>query len=208
MNIQSKIIPLTVPSETQKLRGKISAPVLETPSSFILFLGALRRYKGLQTLIDAARISNRMFIIAGVGEEEIRLKSSVSSHGLKNVIFLGSVSESEKHYLLNKCHFLCLPSDRKSEAFGVVLLEAFSAGKCVLTSNLNTGMAFVNKHGQTGRVFKAGDAEHMNKQIEYLYNNPADYERYCINASKASNTKFSPQVLDSYLQIYNSLASN
>ena len=116
------------------------------------------------------------------------------------------MSEADKYYLLKKCHFLCLPSDRKSEAFGVILLEAFSVGKCVLTSDLNTGVAFVNTHNHTGRVFKQGNPEDMNKQIEYLYENPLDYARYCKNALNASTTKFSPANMDTYIKIYQLLS--
>lgn len=202
MNLSREVIPLTVNQLDTQINMEASEVVNALDDGFVLFLGALRRYKGLKTLIEAARSSSRQFVIAGSGEEELLLKALVCSYDLDNVVFLGSVSEVDKYCLLRKCRFLCLPSDRKSEAFGVVLLEAFSAGKCVVTSNLNTGMALVNKHDQTGRVFTIGDYEHLNEQIEFLYNDQSAYERYCANALAASCLDFSPETLSKYVRLY------
>ncbi len=206
MDITREIIPLTVSSEKQSTKSLPSERVRQLSGGFILFVGNLRRYKGLKTLLEAARYSSRTFVVAGTGEDEKLLKFLSYTYKLENVIFLGEVTEADKYDLLKKCHFLCLPSDRKSEAFGVILLEAFSVGKCVLTSDLNTGVAFVNTHDDTGRVFKQGNYEDMNKQIEYLYENPLDYARYCKNALNASITKFSPANMDTYVKIYRSLS--
>ena len=127
-----------------------------------------RRYKGLNTLLDAAKISDRNFVIAGAGEEKDKLMTRCKREKISNVTFFGLVTEEEK-LALKSCKFLILPSDRISEAFGVVILEAFINKKCVITSDLKTGVTFVNRDGYSGLVFKSGDHEDLNSKIETLF---------------------------------------
>ena len=208
-NINRTVIPLTINSHQTELKYEhISSRIKKLENGYILFLGALRRYKGLKTLIEAAKLSNKNFIVAGSGEEEEKLIKLKKKLNLKNVIFLGQINNFEKHFLLNNCKALVLPSDQISEAFGVVLLEAFVHGKCVITSDLKTGMAYVNQHNITGRVFKKGNPTDLMVQIDFLYNNPLMYEIYCSNAKKIVNSKFSNLQLEKYHTVYSEIILN
>ena len=47
-----------------------------------------------------------------------------------------------------------LPSIFKSEAFGIVLLEAMANGIPLISTELGTGTSYVNSDGETGYVVK------------------------------------------------------
>ena len=98
------IVPLTI----REKNGKDNSDTLNNhrfnlqPKHFILFLGMARRYKGLNTLLDAAKISDRNFVIAGAGEEKDKLMTRCKREKISNVTFLGLVTEEEKNWLLKK----------------------------------------------------------------------------------------------------------
>lgn len=117
-----------------------------------LSLGVLRYYKGLHTLIEAAADLDADFVIAGSGPEMERLQELKARLGASNVIFAGQVSESEKRVLLTQCRALVLASHLRSEAFGMVLVEASMYGKPMVSCEIGTGTSFVNEDGVTGYV--------------------------------------------------------
>lgn len=119
-------------------------------SPFVLALGALRYYKGLHTLIQAANQIQGKIVIAGDGPEGSRLHSQAKELGATNVIFAGRVDESEKHDLLRNCRAFVFPSHLRSEAFGMVLLEAAMHGKPLVCCDIGSGMSYVNQDGVSG----------------------------------------------------------
>ena len=119
---------------------------------FVLALGVLRYYKGLHTLIEAASKINGTVVIAGSGPKEPALKSQATRLAAENIVFAGQVSETEKVSLLRQCRALVLPSHVRSEAFGMVLVEAAMFSKPMVCCEVGSGTSFVNKHGETGFV--------------------------------------------------------
>ncbi len=65
-----------------------------------------------------------------------------------------------------------LPSITNAEMFGVVQLEAMACRKPVISTNLPTGVSWVNQHGKTGYVVSPGNAEELAQCIQHLINNP------------------------------------
>jgi rhamnosyl/mannosyltransferase len=65
---------------------------------------------------------------------------------------------------------LVLPSHLRSEAFGMVLVEAAMIGKPMISCEINTGTSFVNADGETGFVVEPGSpralAEAMSRLLE------------------------------------------
>ena len=122
----------------------------------LLSIGRLAYYKGFETLIDSlADMPNTELLIAGDGELrgalQDRLDRQINAGGLGRVRLLGQVSEAEKHALLASCDVLCLASRERTEAFGMVLLEAMAHGKPCLVSNLaGSGMGWVVAQGGAG----------------------------------------------------------
>jgi rhamnosyl/mannosyltransferase len=119
---------------------------------YLLFLGVLRYYKGVHSLIQAAQSISKPIIIAGDGLEAANLRALAKFYQLNNVIFLGEVTEEQKHQLLRNCLALVLPSHLRSEAFGMVLIEAAMHAKPMVCCEIGSGTSYVNLHGVTGLV--------------------------------------------------------
>ncbi len=85
-------------------------------------------YKGLHTLLRAAADVGARVVIAGSGPEGGALREQAQRLGLSGVVFAGQVTDEEKVALLKSCRALVLPSHLRSEAFGMVLVEASMFG--------------------------------------------------------------------------------
>lgn len=139
---------------------------------FMLFVGVLRYYKGLDYLIRAAVDQPYKVVIAGKGPEFERLNTLANDVGANNVIFAGYVSDSEKVALLQLCRGLVFPSHLRSEAFGVTLLEGMMYRKPLISCEIGTGTSYVNKDGETGFVVNAGDVTSLQQAMFHLWEQP------------------------------------
>lgn len=150
-----RVIPLGIDEKSYSSAGderifdRIGLP---PKKPYFLFVGVLRYYKGVQFLLQAAADVNAMVVIVGSGPEEPGLWVLAENLGLKNVIFAGRVTDAEKVALLKSCLALVLPSHLRSEAFGMVLVEAAMFGHPMISCEVGTGTTFVNAHGETGLV--------------------------------------------------------
>ncbi len=125
---------------------------LQGDTPYFLFLGVLRYYKGLHTLVVAAQRVNAKVVIAGSGPEGDALQAQAKDLDVTNVAFAGQVTDAEKVALLQHCLALVLPSHLRSEAYGMVLVEAAMSGKPMVSCEIGTGTSFVNADGETGFV--------------------------------------------------------
>lgn len=119
---------------------------------YILFLGVLRYYKGVHTLINAAKNCDAKIVIAGSGSMLVDLRKQVLELRLTNISFAGQVTQAEKVALLKNCRAFVLPSHLRSEAFGMVLVEASMFGKPMISCEIDTGTSYVNLNEVTGLV--------------------------------------------------------
>ncbi len=169
------IIPLGLSPESYTPPGQQAlAEVLQRyGNGFFLFVGVLRYYKGLSTLLDAAAQCQLPVVIAGHGPEESRLKAQAAALGLTNVHFTGFVSDDEKQALFEQCLGVVFPSCVRSEAFGVTLLEGQLHAKPLISCDIGTGTTFVNQAGITGLVIPPNDAGALARAMKSLAENPA-----------------------------------
>jgi rhamnosyl/mannosyltransferase len=139
---------------------------------FLLFVGALRYYKGLPFLLEAARETGLPVVLAGSGDDAM-----VAQAALPNVTSLGQVDEADKLALLSLCTAFVFPSHLRSEAFGVALLEAARAGKPMISCEIGTGTSYVNKDRETGIVVPPADAPALAAAMRTLWSDQALCER-------------------------------
>lgn len=172
------------------------------PPHFFLFLGALRYYKGLPFLIEAAGKSGLPVVIAGAGS----LTSEQMSALPANVVLVGKVSDEDKAALLELCYGFVFPSHLRSEAFGVALLEAAFAGKPLISCEIGTGTSFVNLHESTGLVIPPADSEALAAAMKSLWLNPGRSREYGIAARKRAHEVFhADQMASAYAELYRKL---
>lgn len=110
----------------------------------ILYIGRLERRKGAKYLLQAFRVLAQTnpdvkLIIAGDGPDREKLELLAEDLKLKNISFLGYVSEDLKLELLAEADLFCSPAI-SGESFGIVLLEAMATGTVAVAGN-NSGYA-------------------------------------------------------------------
>ena len=139
---------------------------------YFLFVGVLRYYKGLNFLLDAAASVPVKIVIAGSGPESELLRERARQKNLQNVIFAGQVTDAEKVSLIQNCLGLILPSHLRSEAYGMVLVEAAMFGKPMITCEIGTGTSYVNAHEVTGLVVAPGNPDQLANAMRFFLDNP------------------------------------
>ena len=140
----------------------------------VIAVGRLAHYKGLDVLIKAiAESTNAELDIVGQGDEAQGLRRLTMTLGLESrVRFHGALSDAARDALLLASDCLCLPSTDRTESFGIVLLEAMSAGKaCVVTDVPGSGMTSVVQAGGTGLIVPPGDSNALASALEKLATN-------------------------------------
>ncbi|WP_218572340.1 glycosyltransferase [Pseudomonas sp. SCB32] len=170
---------------------------------FFLFVGVLRYYKGLHYLLEAMKFAPWPLLIAGAGPMERELKQIAVENDLRNVHFLGQVSEQEKIDLMWASYGVIFPSHLRSEAFGIGLLEGAMLGKPLICSEIGTGTSFINQHEETGIVVPPADAAALRQAMQALWDNPALAERYGLAARARFLGTFTAQGMgEAYADLY------
>lgn len=147
----------------------------DTDKFKVLAIGRLTYYKGHESLIRAvSTLENVKALIVGEGERHNDLNDLVNSHGARaKVALAGGLPPPELHALLATCDCLCLPSLERTEAFGLVLLEAMRFGKPVVASDIpGSGVGFVVQNGVTGCLVPAGDSTGLAQALSRLATDP------------------------------------
>jgi len=173
---------------------------------FFLFVGVLRYYKALHNLVEAAAINHLPVVIAGDGPERKALEAMAEQYGAKNIQFAGYVSNDTKQALYACAKAVVFPSNARSEAFGVTLLEGQLNRKPLISCEIGTGTSFVNQHGKTGVVIPPNDPHALADAMNQLQHNPKQVEAMGEAARNRLNTVFSGQKIgEAYYKLYQKL---
>lgn len=201
-----RVIPLGIVEESfsrEEDNGVFKRLGIDRNEPYFLFIGVLRYYKGLHTLIQAARHVGVKIVIAGSGPEEDKLKQLAEQEGAKNIIFAGQITDSEKVALLQSCLALVLPSHFRSEAFGMVLVEAAMFGKPQISCEIGTGTSFVNAHEETGIVLPPEAPDDMAQAMNQLLHETSAAEAMGLAARARYERLFSGDALGkAYADLY------
>jgi rhamnosyl/mannosyltransferase len=142
-------------------------------SPIILFVGKLRYYKGLQYLLEAMSNISAKLIVIGNGPMEKEWRNFASMLNMHDkVFFLGEIGGDQLSAYYQAADIFVLPACERSEAFGLVQVEAMASGLPVISTELGTGTSFVNKNDVTGLVVRPKDPNLLRDGILYLINNP------------------------------------
>jgi O-antigen biosynthesis rhamnosyltransferase len=173
---------------------------------FFLFVGVLRYYKGLFVLLEAAKHVNMLIVIAGNGPQEEALKNKAHELQLKNILFVGEVSEQDKYDLIKLCYAFVFPSNIRTEAFGISLLEAAMHGKAMISCEIGAGMSYINIHNETGLNIPPDNVDALVHAMLTLQNNPELTKLFGQAAQKRAQNLFTvEQMCHKYYQLYSTL---
>jgi glycosyltransferase involved in cell wall biosynthesis len=177
----------------------------------VLFVGRLIYYKGVSYLIEAmarTRHSDAALLIVGGGPLEPQLRALSTERGISDrVVFLGSVSDKDLVNFFHACDLFVLPSVANTEAFGIVQLEAMACGKPVISTDLSTGVPFVNLHEKTGIIVPPANPEALAGAIDKLLGDTQLSTAYGEAGRKRVQSEFTTDVMvRRVLEVYRELA--
>ncbi len=125
-----EMVPLGSPSA---LEGYFDATLPRGDGRLsLLYIGRLTPLKGVRYLLEAMPPSSKLVVI-GKDEGELKICRRIAAERSLDVDFRGVVSEEEKEKAYAECDVLVLPT--LSENFGLVVAEALSHGKRVITTD-------------------------------------------------------------------------
>jgi glycosyltransferase involved in cell wall biosynthesis len=137
------------------------------------FIGSFYGYEGLGTLVDALpamlqRLPDVRVLLVGGGPEEENLKRHVAAAGLNDkVVFAGRVPHDQVEDYYNLVELFVYPRVRTRVTELVTPLkplEAMAQGRAVVVSDVGGHRELV-RDGETGRMFRAGDASSLAETV-------------------------------------------
>ena len=173
----------------------------------IFTVGRLVGYKGHKYLIDSARYlpDDHVILIGGDGPLQDEMKRQIAEEHLEGrVVLLGRLSDRELEDYYGACDVFCLSSIWKTEAFGMVQIEAMSCGKPVVATEIpGSGVAWVNKHGYSGVNVQPEDSLALANAIKHILADESRYNAYSENARTRYEEHFTkPLFLKKCEEIY------
>ena len=145
------------------------------PPAF-LYVGRLRRYKGVDVALRALELARRVrndltLDIAGTGEDRGRLEQLARSLGITAAVrFHGFVSEEQKIAMLRTTWANLFPSPK--EGWGITVMEAAACGTPSLASD-SPGLRDSVIDGVTGYLAPHGDAATLARRMLEFANDPS-----------------------------------
>jgi len=171
----------------------------------VLGVGRLVYYKGFEVLLDAMAGLDATLVIAGEGDRRAALEARARALGMADrVSLVGELDDLRP--LFAACDVFVLPSTHRSEAFGIVQLEAMAFGKPVVSTRLGTGVDWVNANELTGLTVPPGDAGSLRDAIARLLGSPALRARLGANGRRRVEQEYTTaRAAESVLAVYHEL---
>ena len=176
----------------------------------ILFVGRLEKRKGFKYLLQAfAQVKKsvpqaRLMVVGAYDKEDKEpFVLYARENRLRDVRFIGQVSEDDLPRYYRTCHVFCAPSTG-FESFGIILLEAMAAGRPIVASNID-GYRGVVDDGMEGLLVQPEDERRLAEALIHLLKDPALRERMGRQGQATATDyawhKVAQQVLDYYREL-------
>lgn len=137
----------------------------------VLAVGRLVYYKGLEYLVRAMSEVDAHALIVGQGPMRDVLAAEARRLGVEHrVTLLGHVPDTRPYY--HAARVFALPSHLRSEAFGIVQLEAMAAGLPVVNTRIPSGVPGVSVDGVTGLTVAPADSQEFAQALNRLLDDP------------------------------------
>jgi glycosyltransferase involved in cell wall biosynthesis len=184
-------------SAAAEIRKSLTGPI-------ILAVGRLIYYKGFEVVIKAmAKVAGSLLLV-GEGPLREQLESLSRELGLTGRIqFVGGIQNHAllPYYLASDV--FVLPSVVRSEAFGIVQLEAMAARLPVVNTKLNSGVPYVSRHLETGLTVEPGDVAALSDALNRLLEHGMERKRFGEAARARVEQNFSaPTMTRRHLDLY------
>jgi len=183
------------PVEVEALRARYG-------DRLIVSVGRLVYYKGFETLIEAMVGVRGHLLIVGNGPLREALGQKAVDLGVGDrVTFLGGVDGVAPY--LHAADVFVLASVARSEAFGIVQLEAMACGKPIVNTSLDSGVPYVSRDGESGITVAPRDPLALAGAINTLLDDPELRRRYGDAARSRVEREFSQErMVERMLELY------
>ena len=206
------VLPIGIPEQSSdsqlvhKLRKEYKG------KKIVFALGRLVPYKGFNVLVEAASYLSDEYIvlIGGEGPLKDELEQQIKTLGLENSVkLLGNVSNEMRSALYSAAAVFCLPSVQKTEAFGIVQLEAMaSACPVVATEIEGSGVPWVNAHGESGVNVPVNNPRALAEAVVSICGDQSVREQFGERARKRYEKLFRQEdMIENCLKIYETVLS-
>ena len=178
------------------------------PGKKIVFaLGRLVPYKGFDCLIDAAGMlpDDYVVLIGGVGPLEADLQEQIQRRHLeKKVRLLGYIRSEDIPEMFGACSVFVMSSKMKTEAFGIVQIEAMSCARPVVATTIpGSGVSWVNENGFSGLNVPPQNPRSLANAVQVICSKPETYDRFSDGALERYATCFTSDIMiDRTIQLY------
>jgi glycosyltransferase involved in cell wall biosynthesis len=168
-----RVIPFGVP--TDYFEHCDSAKVKQIREQYgpqiVLAVGRMVYYKGFEHLVRAMALAKGRLLLIGQGPQRELLNRLAAELNIRErIVFLNEVEDIRPYY--HAADIFVLPSVMRSEAFGIVQLEAMTCGKPVINTQIDSGVNFVSPNGVSGLTVPPGDHLALGNAISYLMERP------------------------------------
>jgi glycosyltransferase involved in cell wall biosynthesis len=179
--LRCRVIPYGIPVE--KFRECDNEAVMKIRQQYgpriLISVGRLIYYKGFEYLIRAMSQVDARLLIIGDGPLRAKLERQAHESGvMERIVFLGEVHNENITPYYHAADVFVLASVARSEAFGIVQLEAMACGRPVVNTRLDSGVPFVSLDGVTGITVPPADSEALAGAINRLLDDSELRERY------------------------------
>ncbi len=189
--------------DLKKFKAVKARPVSDAP--VLSFVGRLEKRKGVKYLIKAfaqyQTVNSKAELrIAGDGPDRVKLEQMVHDERIRNVTFLGCVSDTEKQQLFEESDLFCSPA-LYGESFGIVLLEAMAKGLVTIAGD-NPGYAAVMDGRGALSLVNPQDTEQFARRIQILLEDEATRKLWRSWAHDYVRQFDYPLIVEQYLKVY------
>ena len=160
----------------------------------IVAVGRLVYYKGFEYLIDAMQHVHGKLLIVGDGPLRADLERQIVARGLQSKVqLLGEIQNEHLAPYYRAAEVFAFPSVARSEAFGIVQLEAMACGLPVVNTDLDSGVPSVSRDNETGLTVAPRDPVALARALNTLLENPALRAVFSAAARKRVHSEFSSE---------------
>jgi glycosyltransferase involved in cell wall biosynthesis len=139
-------------------------------------------------------------VIAGSGSYTDDLRTILNEKDLtRHVKLVGAISEAEKWAFYNRADVVVFPS--LYEPFGIVLLEAMSAGKAIVASNLG-GFSRLLQDGKIGFLVTPGSSEEIAEKVKTLLRNRRVRRKFEETAQRSFTSHDWRNIVERFIDTY------
>lgn len=184
--------------------GAVAALRRRFPGPLVLFVGRLRYYKGVEYLLRAMDDLPATLLVVGEGpRRQVLERQARRGAAAERVHFLGELPQDQLPACYEAADVLVLPSSHRSEAFGLVLLEAMASRTAVISTELGTGTSFTNVAGETGQVVPPRDAAALAQALRACLADPQQRRHMGASGRARVESEFRvDQMVDGVLAVY------